>query len=78
MVASLWSGSWNASQLPLNQIEATASNVRKICYVIETEDPRKLAEFSLTWSDLMELRIIPVLDDEDSTTSCKSPEKQLD
>jgi len=34
MVASLWSGSWIASQLPLNQIEATAPNVRKIRYVI--------------------------------------------
>jgi hypothetical protein len=35
MVASLWSGTWFASQLPLNQIEATASNVRKLRYVIE-------------------------------------------
>jgi len=34
MVASLWSGTWFASQLPLNQIEATASNVRKLRYVI--------------------------------------------
>src|SRR5690348_12499607 len=34
MVASLWSGSWIASQLPLNQIEATASNVRKLRYGI--------------------------------------------
>jgi len=34
MVASLWSGSWFVSQLPLNQIEATAPNVRKIRYVI--------------------------------------------
>ena len=34
MVASLWSGSWIASQLPLNQIEATVPNVRKIRYVI--------------------------------------------
>ena len=30
----LWSGSWIAWQLPLHQIEATASNVRNLCYVI--------------------------------------------
>src|SRR5690242_10008821 len=34
MVASLWSGTWFASQLPLNQIEAKTSNVRKLRYVI--------------------------------------------
>jgi hypothetical protein len=34
MVASLWSGSWIASQLPSNQIGATASNVRNLCYVV--------------------------------------------
>jgi len=29
MVASLWSGSWFVSQLPLNQIEATAPKCAK-------------------------------------------------
>ena len=38
-MASEWSGSWIASQLPLNQIEATASNVRNLCYVIKKVDP---------------------------------------
>lgn len=32
--------------------------------LIETEDPRALAEFSLMWSDLMQLEIRPVLEDQ--------------
>ena len=32
--------------------------------LIETDDPQTLAEFSLQWSDLMELKITPVLEDE--------------
>lgn len=32
--------------------------------LLETEDPRALAEFAYTWSDLMELEIVPVLEDE--------------
>lgn len=31
--------------------------------LIETDDPGKLAEFSYQWSDLMELKISPVLED---------------
>jgi len=31
--------------------------------VIETDDPKALAEFSLMWSDLMHLEISPVLED---------------
>lgn len=32
--------------------------------LIESDDPKALAEFALMWSDLMELTIVPVLEDE--------------
>lgn len=32
--------------------------------LLETEDPKSLAEFAYTWSDLMNLEIVPVLEDE--------------
>jgi uncharacterized protein DUF3303 len=32
--------------------------------LLESDDPQALAEFALMWSDLMELTISPVLDDE--------------
>jgi hypothetical protein len=32
--------------------------------LLESEDPKALAEFALQWSDLMDLTIVPVLDDE--------------
>jgi uncharacterized protein DUF3303 len=32
--------------------------------LIESEDPQALAEFALMWSDLMELRISPILEDQ--------------
>jgi hypothetical protein len=32
--------------------------------LLESDDPQALAEFALAWSDLMELTIIPVLEDE--------------
>ncbi|MBI4481882.1 MAG: DUF3303 family protein [Acidobacteria bacterium] len=32
--------------------------------LLETDDPKTLAEFSLMWNDLMELTIVPVLEDE--------------
>ena len=50
-MASLWSGTWFASQLPLNQIEATASNLRKIRYVIELQC-LALAANGMTSSDI--------------------------
>jgi hypothetical protein len=31
--------------------------------LLETEDPKKLAEFAYVWSDLMDLEISPVLED---------------
>lgn len=31
--------------------------------VLETDDPQKLAAFAYMWSDLMNLKITPVLDD---------------
>jgi hypothetical protein len=33
--------------------------------LLESEDPKALTEFSLMWSDLMELSIVPVLEDQD-------------
>lgn len=33
--------------------------------LLESEDPKALAEFALMWSDLMELTITPVLEDHD-------------
>jgi len=33
--------------------------------LLEAEDPAKLAEFAYLWSDLMELSIAPVLDDQE-------------
>ena len=32
--------------------------------LLETDEPKALAEFAYTWSDLMELSIAPVLEDE--------------
>jgi hypothetical protein len=32
--------------------------------LLESDDPQALAEFALTWSDLMQLTIVPVLEDE--------------
>ena len=31
--------------------------------LVETDDPQALAEFSLMWSDLMRLSVVPVLED---------------
>ena len=31
--------------------------------VLETDDPKTLTEFALMWSDLMQLTIVPVLED---------------
>jgi hypothetical protein len=33
--------------------------------LLESDDPRALAEFALMWSDLMELTIVPVLEDQE-------------
>ena len=32
--------------------------------LLETEDPNALADFAYDWSDLMELSVVPVVDDE--------------
>lgn len=32
--------------------------------LLESDDPQALAEFALLWSDLMELSMVPVLDDQ--------------
>ena len=31
--------------------------------LIESDDPKAMAEFALMWSDLMQLKIVPVLED---------------
>ena len=33
--------------------------------LLESDDSQALAEFALTWSDLMELAIVPVLEDQE-------------
>jgi hypothetical protein len=33
--------------------------------LLETDDPKKLAEFSYMWNDLMDVKITPVLDDQE-------------
>src|SRR5216110_2930346 len=33
--------------------------------LLETDDPNALAEFALMWSDLMDLAIVPVLDEQE-------------
>jgi hypothetical protein len=33
--------------------------------LLESDDPEALAEFALMWSDLMELTIVPVLEDQE-------------
>jgi hypothetical protein len=33
--------------------------------LVESDDPKALTEFSLMWSDLMELEIVPVLEDQE-------------
>jgi hypothetical protein len=33
--------------------------------LLETDDAKKLAEFAYTWSDLMDLEITPVLEDQE-------------
>jgi hypothetical protein len=33
--------------------------------LLESEDPKALTEFALAWSDLMELEITPVLEDQE-------------
>lgn len=33
--------------------------------LLESDDPKALVEFALMWSDLMELEIVPVVEDQD-------------
>lgn len=40
--------------------------------LLETDDPKKLAEFAYLWSDLMTLEITPVLDDQELTATLQS------
>lgn len=40
--------------------------------LLETDDPKKLAEFAYLWSDLMNLEITPVLDDQELTATLQS------
>jgi hypothetical protein len=43
--------------------------------LIETDDPQTLAQFSLAWGDLMDLRVYPVIDDESLTQVLTRAEK---
>jgi uncharacterized protein DUF3303 len=33
--------------------------------LLESDDPKVITQFSLMWSDLMELEVVPVLDDQE-------------
>lgn len=44
--------------------------------LLETDDPKRLAEFAYRWSDLMDLRITPVLDDREVAETLQSVLKQ--
>jgi hypothetical protein len=39
--------------------------------LLESDDPQALTEFALMWSDLMEVSIVPVLEDQDLTEVLK-------
>jgi hypothetical protein len=39
--------------------------------LLESDDARALAEFALMWSDLMELVIVPVVDDQELSEALK-------
>jgi len=43
--------------------------------LLETDDVKKLFEFAYMWGDLMELEIIPVLDDEELSMALESAQK---
>lgn len=38
---------------------------------MESDDPKALTQFSLMWSDLMELEIFPVVDDQELLDALK-------
>lgn len=41
----------------------TAADISGGFVLLESEDPKALAQFSLMWSDVMELKAVPVLED---------------
>jgi len=43
--------------------------------LLETDDPKKLVEFAYMWSDLMELSITPVLEDQALSQALQSAMK---
>lgn len=43
--------------------------------LLESDDPAAVAEFALGWSDLMELSVVPVLEDQELTKVLARVEK---
>lgn len=43
--------------------------------LLESDDPKALTEFALAWGDLMELTIVPVLEDQDLAEVLQRPRK---
>ena len=43
--------------------------------LLETDDAKKLLEFAYMWGDLMDLKIFPVLDDQELSTALESARK---
>ena len=40
--------------------------------LLETDDPKKLTAFAYQWGDLMDLRVFPVVDDQELSEALKS------
>lgn len=45
--------------------------------LLETDDPKKLTEFSYKWSDILDLSISPVLDDEELDEALQNAKKMI-
>jgi hypothetical protein len=43
--------------------------------LIESDDPQSIAQFSLAWGDLMDLKVYPVLDDDALTQALNRAER---
>ena len=43
--------------------------------LLETDDAKRLPEFVYMWGDLMDLRIFPVLDDQELSTALEKAQK---
>ena len=47
------------------RIDEIVGRYRKTIVLLEGDDPKALTEFALMWSDLMQLKVAPVIEDAD-------------